>query len=476
MAELEINQSPTPQKGRIRKRGGGRTIHFFVQTQPSFDGEKMMIRVVDSAIKPPSLQELIPNALIRQSLEEMINGSSGLFLVTSSQKKPCVPLLYSLLCGQDFNPQEMATVEESITYLLPGMSQIEVDADGDKDYPEVLQSLVEKDKSRIMIDVMSNPSVARMTAEMASNGRLILTSLTAEDGMNGITLLREMITPSLLANSLIGVIHQHRLRRLCPACHTVHEPSVTELAKLGIPQNKKSEITFYQPRCLNETEIEQMRDKGRLCRQCNGEGYHGEVELYELLQITPSLKTAITQGSELAELQQIAIQGQKVSLMTTGLDLVAQGQISLTQLAELFPDKIDPSIPDETTTPSPTEVSQRITKVEELLISLTQEFNQLKQALKPTEPIVSSETMVDPSYLEQAVKTPQVSQELPREIDLSKETITADSNLYEELQDPGDWEALKRELDPNKETMIANLSSEEEENGNPFNSIADPWS
>jgi type IV pilus assembly protein PilB len=481
MAELDINQSQTPQKGRIRKRGGGRTIHFFVQTQPSFYGEKVMIRVVDSAVKPPKLSELIPDSLMRQSLETMMSSSSGLLVVTSLQKNVPSSLLYSLLSGETFDTEETATVEESINYLFPKMSQREVEVDGEEDYPDVLQSFLRKDKRRIMVDRLSNPSVARMVAEIVDDDRLLLTSLSAENGVSGIALLREMVTPTLLAETLMGVLHQHHLRRLCPACRIAQEPSAKELAKLGIPPNNPQEITFYQPRCLNETEIEQMREKGRLCRECNGEGYHGEVTLYELLTISPSLKTAIAQGAEIGELQKIAVQEQKTSLMSTGLDLVAQGQISLGDLVKLCPDEVDDFISQEKTTTLPTEVSQRLEKVESLLMTLTQEFNQLKQALKPTKITETGsppQTRENTPSIEPTSKPNLISQERPAEIDLCKETIAANSNLYEELQDPGDWEALKRELDPNQETMIADFSadSHDETNSNSFKSIPDPWS
>ncbi|ACB52260.1 hypothetical protein cce_2912 [Crocosphaera subtropica ATCC 51142] len=484
MAELDINQSQTPQKGRIRKRGGGRTIHFFVQTQPSFYGEKMTIRVVDSAVKPPHLDNLISDALMRQSLEEMMKRSSGLFLVTSPQKQVPTPLLYSLFSKHPSNPKEMATVEQSISYLLSGMSQIEIDVDKEKDYPEVLQSLLEQDKPRIMVDRLSNPSVARMVAESAKNDRFVLTSLSAEDGISAIALLREMVTPRLLADTLIGVVHQHSLPRLCPACRTVHELSAAELAQWGISQDNKGEHTFYQARSLNDIEIEQMREKGRLCRQCNGEGYDGQVHLYEFHPITPGLKTAIAQGTNLDELKHIRFQGQQSSLMTRGLALVEQGQISLIQLKQLCPDNPDHSLQSEAITPLPTNLIQRLETMETLLMTLTQEFNQLKQSLKPpvssTEPTTTVsfvETSIGTSWVDENSQATQMNEGLTPDIDLSKETITADSNLYEELQDPGDWEALKRELDPNKETMITtDFPSEEETAANPFKSIPDPWS
>ncbi|EAZ90180.1 GspE/PulE family protein [Crocosphaera chwakensis] len=484
MAELDINSSQTPQKGRIRKRGGGRTIHFFVQTKPSFYGEKMTIRVVDSAVKPPTLENLIPDVLIRESLEEILKYSSGLLLVTSTEKQVPTSLLYSLFSTNISNPTEMASVEQSISYLLSGMSQIEIDVDREKDYPEVLQSLLEQEKSRIMVDRLSNPSVARMAAEMANNNRFVLTSLSAEDGISAITLLREMVTPGLLADNLIGVVHQYSLPRLCPACRTVHEVSTGELAQWGISQENKGENLFYQARSLNEIEIDQMREKGRLCRQCNGEGYDGQVHLYEFHPITPDLKTAIAEGANLDQLKQVSLQSQQSSLIATGLELVKEGKISLTDLQRLSPDSSNLSTPSETITPLPTEVTQRVEKMETLLMTLTEELYQLKQSLKPevssTKPIKTASSL-EPSLhissLDEVSQATQINEQINSHIDLSKETITADSNLYEELQDPGDWEALKQELDPSKETMVTtDLPYNEETTGNPFKSIPDPWS
>ncbi|MGK7939470.1 MAG: GspE/PulE family protein [Crocosphaera sp.] len=479
MAELEINECQTPQKGRIRKRGGGRTIHFFVQTQPSFYGEKVSIRVLDSAIKPPSLEKLIRDDQIRQSLKEMIKGSSGLLLVSRSQKKAPLPLLYSLLCADGLNSNAMATVEESISYLLPQMNQIEVDLDGDQQYADVLSSLAQQEKSPIMVDHLCDPSVARMVAEMADNNHFMVTSLIANDGVEAIALLRDMITPNLLAKTLIGVIHEHHFPRVCPACRTVHQPSIQELVKFGIPHEKSRELTFYQPRVLNDTEVEQMREKGRLCRQCNGEGYHGEVTAYEFLPMTPSLKTAIAENVDLAELKQAAFGGEKTPLFTSALELVQQGEISFNELAKLYPDTPKQSISPQPSSEISIDINQRLEKVETLLITLTQEFHELKQALQPTPNVATPQQPIKEPLLKEILSSQHIKEAIPSDIDMFKETIAAHSNLYEdlyeELQDPGEWEALKRELDPNKETMIADLDRDQDSNNNPFRSIPDPW-
>ncbi|MGK7880565.1 MAG: GspE/PulE family protein [Crocosphaera sp.] len=477
MAELDVNQSQTPQKGRIRKRGGGRTIHFFLQTQPSFYGEKITIRVVDSAVKPPNLETLICDAVVRKSLEEIMQSSSGLLLVTNTDKKAPTPLLYSLFSQNMANPSAMATVEESISYLLSGISQTEIDVDQEKDYHTVLQSLLGQDKERILVDHLSNPSVARMVAEMADNDRFVLASLNAEDGISAITLLREMVTPSLLADSLIGVLHQYTIPRLCPACRMIDEPTVDELAQLGISEANKAENTFYKARCLDETEREQMRQKGRLCRQCNGDGYDDFVQLYEFHAITPALKTAIAQGADLEQLKQIARRDQPSSLKTEALSLLEDGEIGLKEFARVCPYQVDFSTLSENPSPSPAEVNQRLETMETLLMTLTQELHHLKQALKGTDSSSSTKTSPQRSSFEPVVKAAQINKHIVPDIDLCKETISASSNLYEELKDPGDWEALTQELDPNKETIVtADLSSSEEMNADDFKSIPDPWS
>ncbi|MEM8777280.1 MAG: ATPase, T2SS/T4P/T4SS family [Cyanobacteria bacterium P01_G01_bin.49] len=475
MAALDIQQNPTPQKGRICKRGGGRAIDFFVQAQPSMYDEKLIIRVVDSAVKPPHLTQLIEDDRIRQSLEQMSNHESGLFLITSSQPKDLSPLLYSVLFQETLNHQKIATIEESITRLLPGITQIEVDPDREQDYPDVLQSLLRQDKQKIMVDRLPNPSVARMVVEMARNDHFILSSLRAKDAISAIALLSQMVTPQLLADALIGVVHQHTIRRLCPTCRQVHQPTQRELEQFGIDQAKAAEVTFYQACHLSESEIEQARQKGKLCQQCKGEGYHGEIQVYELLQGTPDLKKAIAQQASLEEMKQASLQPEKTSPLMTALEFVYQGQTSLTEVARLFPDSLL-VINHEMMTDTSTDLTQRLEKVEQLLMSLTEEFIQLKQALNPTPPAAkdfSQETT-------EAFKETYIAEELPQSMDLSKETITAESGFYEELTDPGEWEKLKKELDPSKETMVVDFLPEEEttipQEDNPFKSIPDPWS
>uniref|UniRef100_UPI0018E55AC4 hypothetical protein n=1 Tax=Cyanothece sp. BG0011 TaxID=2082950 RepID=UPI0018E55AC4 len=196
------------------------------------------------------------------------------------------------------------------------------------------------------------------------------------------------------------------------------------------------------------------------------------------------LKTAIAQGANADELKQVSLQGQPSSLMATGLELVKQGQISLTDLKQLCPKDPNLSTASQTITPLPTEVLQRIETMETLLMTLTQELTQLKQAFTspvPSKEPIQTNTSLDTSLpiarVDEASQATQINEHLAPPIDLSKETITADSNLYEELQDPGDWEALKRELDPNKETMVTtDLPSSEQTTANPLNSIPDPWS
>ena len=479
MAGLDISQQQTPQKGRIVKQDDQRTIYFFINTLPTFHGEKVSIRIVDSTVKPPTLETLITDESLVQSLPTMTDYPSGLLLVSSADKLGLSSLLYSLVSRK--NPQQLniATVEESMSHILPGVTQIEVDRDGDKDYASVLQSLSKQDLDILMVDHLREPTIARMVVEM-SQSCLILTSLIANDGASALAHLSQMVDKSLLADTFIGIIHQYMVPRLCPTCLSVHDPDPAELAKFGIPSAKKAEITFYQPRILSDEALEQARERGRLCRQCNGKGYQGHTRVYEMLQGTPSLKTAIAQGAQRKTFQQAALEEDSVSPLGAALELVAQGQVSLADVEALFPDHLLNFSTSESVKDLAVDLTERLAKFEKLLVALTEEFQELKQALqsKPS----SSPGLNSANALDETITETPATGELPEEeeIDLSKETIAADSPFYEELTDPGDWEDLKRELQPEQETIAADFPNPEDsgkaEEFNPFNSIPDPWS
>ncbi|HAC64323.1 MAG TPA: general secretion pathway protein GspE [Cyanothece sp. UBA12306] len=483
MAQLDISQQKTPQKGLIVKQGEQRILHLYVHTLPSVHGEKVSIRIVDSTFKPLTLETLISNSSVVQSVQTMTHHSSGLLLVSSANREELANLLYALV--SDKNPQQLkiGTVEESISYMLPGVSQIELDLDGEKDYACVLRSLLQQDLDILMVDHLTEPTMARMVVEMSKNC-LILTSLSANDGASALAHLSQMVDQSLLAQTLIGIIHQYTVPRLCPTCSSVYDPHPDQLAKFGISEPKKSEISFYKPRKLSNEAREKAKEKGRLCRQCNGKGYQGQREVYEIFPGTPSLKTAIAQGADRKAFKEAARVGNSVSPLSEALELVAQSQVSLGDLEAIFSDYLMPLSSAEPIQDVSVDLSQRLANFEKLLVALTNEFQQIKQALEQT-PSSSPDLNAVVTNLDQTIiKTPNTEEfneeDFDQEIDLSKETITADSPLYEELTDPGEWEELKRELQPGQKTHDIDVpdfdDSKESEEFNPFNSIPDPWS
>ncbi|ACK65333.1 General secretory system II protein E domain protein [Rippkaea orientalis PCC 8801] len=477
MANLDISQRKTPQKGRITKAKGQRTLHFFVNTLPSLHGEKVSIRIVDSNVKPPPLETLISDQSLVESLLTMTDHPTGLLLISSANQRMIYSMLLSLLARK--NPQQLniATLEESISYLLPGVTQIEVDNEGDKDYASVLRSLASQDLDILMVDHLREPTMARMVVEM-SRHCLILTSLIAQDGASALAHLSQMVDQSLLADTLIGGIHHYAIPRLCPTCLSVHDPSPKELAQFGISPAKKAEISFYQARTLTAEGIAQARERGRLCRTCSGTGYQGHQAVYEVLRGTASLKTAIAHGSTLTRLKQTFLP--EKSALTRALDLIYQGQASLADVATLFPHDLHntsspPSVPAKNA-----DLTERLANFEKLLLALTEEFQQLKEAIEANSSSSGEDINLTVMPLYESMVQGASLEALEQDIDPSKETIAGDSLLYEELTDPGDWDALKRELQPEQETIAADFSdlknSDHRQGLNPFNPVPDPWS
>ncbi len=478
MAQLDISQQQKPQKGRICQRGGDRSLYFLVNILPSMSGEKASIRILDSSIKPPNLQTLIPQESIRKLIEDLMSYQSGLIVIGNSGQFETFNLLYSLLSYKKKEQLSIATVEQLMGHLLEGITQLEIDPKGDKGYGSVLRSLSTQDLDIVMVDQVRDTTTARMVVEMSRN-HLMLTSFQANDGATALADLSQMVDNSLLADTLVAVIHPHSLPRLCPTCQFVYDPNAAELAKFGLAPATKEQLTFYQPRILNDEAIKQAQERGRLCRQCHGKGYSGQLEVYEIIQGTPSVKIAITQKADRQVFKQAAKQDGLLSPLTTALEFVEQGQASLKDIAQIFAEDLAQISQTNNHDQLSMNLTERVENFQKLLISLTQEFQGLKQAIESTVPSLNdSDPTITPA--DEVLTQVQNWEHLKHEIDPSKETISADSHLYEELTDPGDWDLLRQELHADKETIAADFSDSQQLDTdgefNPFQRMPDPWS
>lgn len=482
LANLDITQFNVPQQGRIQKSFSGRKIDFWISTLPGHHGEKLIIRILDPKAISLDLETLISNDNTRQLIKNLLSRSSGLFLITGPESSGISTTFYALLAQRNQLGVNLATVENSIELSLSGITQVEVDETHNKGYNTILQSFLNQGVDVIGIDQIRGKNTAT-TAIEAALSHLVITTLPTPDTASAIVRLTKMgVDPSMLSDTLIGVINQRLVRRVCPVCRLSYQLNSSELSQFYPTISNQKTVSCYKAHVLTPEEKEQAQGKGRLCRQCNGLGYKGQIGIYEVMGISQRLKSLIAQEADAQILKQSAIQEGMTPLLTYAVELVLEGHTTVEELKRVFGNLKESNLPQPcaqnrgSTSP---EIKRRLQEIETLLNNINREFNQLKQELTGG---LNDFSMTDSSYTTEtaiAYSSPELLElrNSQQKLDLDKETMISGVSQYEELSDPGDWEILKKELEPDKETIVTADAFDEDdfEMEKKVKSVPDPW-
>jgi type IV pilus assembly protein PilB len=469
LANLDVSEKSRPQQGKMTTTFSGRKIDFRLHTLPRQQGEKILLRVFDSRSPLWPLDELITSQETCKLVGTMIECQAGLILLTAPARGGCSTSFYSLLAHRNRRGVNIATLETSIERGLNGITQVEIADRQGRDYASILPSFQNQDVDIIGIDRLADSSTLAHALEAALTGNLVISSLPLNDAFAAIARLNQLAEPALVADTLIGVINQRLVRRVCPVCRLKHQPKREELAKFGLSPAQAAQYSFYKANSLTAEEIIQAREKGRLCRHCHGIGYQSQIGVFEVITITPHLKTCIAENKSADMLKKAATQAGFKSLLAYGLELVRQGYTTLEEIERVMADQLTlPSLSAANNPEIPPDVFGRIEAIEQLLQALNRELQSLKREISLNSPTASPES-ANPTILGQELPdlTNSVLPSQNRSSD--KEMIVSAAPVYEELTDPGDWEQLKRELDANQYLIVSS------EVNTSFPSVLDPW-
>lgn len=312
MANLDIAEKRLPQDGRLGIRIAGRGLDIRVSTLPVAHGERIVLRLLDKDANRLDLNTLGMAEDTLARLDRLIHQPHGIFLVTGPTGSGKTTTLYAALSRMDARSLNIMTVEDPVEYELPGIGQIPVNPKIALDFSRALRAILRQDPDVVMIGEIRDAETARIAVQASLTGHLVLATLHTNDATSAVTRLADMgIEPFLLSSSLLGVLAQRLVRRLCPACRR----SEAAEPELGLPPT----ITrLYHP-------------VG--CPACAQTGYQGRLGIYELLEITPPLASAIHHGHNEAQLRADASAlGQLRSLRDDGLRWLASGETSLEEL------------------------------------------------------------------------------------------------------------------------------------------------
>ncbi|MBF8262992.1 MAG: epsE [Parachlamydiales bacterium] len=311
MAKMDIAEHRLPQDGRIKLNHGGREIDFRVSTIPTVYGERIVLRILDRGNIVLGLEKIGMDEKTLKAFRRMIHAPEGIVLVTGPTGSGKTTTLYSALSEMNSDDTNILTIEDPVEYKLKGISQMNVNPRIDLDFAKGLRHFLRQDPDVIMIGEIRDRETAEIAIQASLTGHLVLSTLHTNDAPSAITRLADMgIEPYLLSSSLIGVLAQRLVRRICPHCRISYTPLDDELAELGLTKDQLSEGKLF---------------RGEGCELCFHTGYKGRHGIYELMPMHAKIKAQVMKSADAQELRKAARGFQMVSLFEQGCQLVTHG-------------------------------------------------------------------------------------------------------------------------------------------------------
>jgi len=311
MSDLDIAERRLPQDGRIQVNVRGRNINIRVSTVPTVNGESAVLRILDPASILLDLDSLGFSNDILPKFISLIKKPNGIILVTGPTGSGKSTTLYTALNLLNSSEKKIMTIEDPVEYRLKGISQIQAKPKIGLTFAAGLRSFLRQDPDIMLVGEIRDRETAEIAVQAALTGHLVLSTLHTNDAPSSVIRLIDMgIEPFLISSSVIGVIAQRLVRRICPKCKK--ELKITSDIKkiLDIYDIDSNEITLY---------------KGEGCPNCKGTGYKGRIALFELMIITDTMRELITKNVNNRKLRETALQEGMCTLKEDGIKKVREG-------------------------------------------------------------------------------------------------------------------------------------------------------
>jgi general secretion pathway protein E len=294
MAELDIAEKRLPQDGRISLRIGTRAVDVRVSTLPSAHGERAVLRLLDKSESKLSLESVGMTGDVLRRFLGLIAQPHGIILVTGPTGSGKTTTLYAALQRLDAGSSNIMTVEDPIEYELPGIGQTQVNAKIDLDFAKALRAILRQDPDIIMIGEIRDYETAQIAIQASLTGHLVLATVHTNDAPSTVTRLTDMgVEPFLLSSSILGVLAQRLVRKLCPVC------------------------------------------RGAGCGECGQTGYQGRTGIFELMVADDGIRALVHNRAAEADIREAALKGGMTPMREDGERLVREGVTSREELVRV---------------------------------------------------------------------------------------------------------------------------------------------
>jgi type IV pilus assembly protein PilB len=311
MGDLDISERRLPQDGRMKVKYKGREVDFRVSTLPTLFGEKVVMRLLDKANLKLDLSKLgfAPQALA--DFEAAIRAPYGMILVTGPTGSGKTTTLYSALDRLNQPEMNIMTAEDPVEFNIKGINQVQIRENIGLNFAAALRSFLRQDPEVLMVGEIRDHETAEIAVKAALTGHLVLSTLHTNDAPSAVTRLLNMgIEPFLVASSVILILAQRLLRRICVHCKMPAVVPPHALVDVGLTPKEAALITCY---------------KGSGCEVCSGTGYKGRMAIYEVMTLSPELRDMVLSGASALEIKRTAIQQGMETLRMSGLEKLKEG-------------------------------------------------------------------------------------------------------------------------------------------------------
>lgn len=340
LANLKLDEHRLPQDGRFKIQNDEYKISFRVSMLPVFDGEKIVMRLLDESSKGLTLEKMGLAGTALEAVHREIGKPNGMILVTGPTGSGKTTTLYTVMDILNRPEVNISTVEDPVEYRMPRVNQTQINPKVGMTFAAALRSLLRQDPDIIMVGEIRDQETLEIAMHAAMTGHLVLSTLHTNSAAATLPRMIDMgAEPFLIASTVNVIIAQRLIRRLCVECRKPYTLDPKEIDSLSKSYNIENIFTFLKNDPVGKKFVEKAKNwneitfyKATGCEQCGGEGYHGRNGVYEVLAMDTTIRKLITQSATTEELEAEAKKAGMTTMVEDGFLKMVQGITSLEEV------------------------------------------------------------------------------------------------------------------------------------------------
>ena len=318
MADLNIAEKRLPQDGRIRIKIAGKDIDIRLSTVPITHGERIVMRLADKSNVVLELKDLGFEGQMYETLDGLIHKNHGIILVTGPTGSGKTATLYACIARLNSVEINILNVEDPVEYQIKGIGQIPVNPKINLTFASGLRAILRQDPDVVMIGEIRDLETAEIAIQASLTGHLVISTLHTNDAPGAVTRLVDMgVEPFLVSSSILGVIGQRLIRRICKACKQEYAPTEEQLKELGMTRDQ-----FQGKKIYNAVG----------CEKCMKTGYSGRTSIKELFVVDDDTRQMILAGTDSTTLKKKAMQKGMKTIRDDGISKVLSGITTIEEI------------------------------------------------------------------------------------------------------------------------------------------------